>query len=66
MIYSASSAPRNPQVIAIDKTTLQLQWMEPEILNGIIIHYRVSITVPSFEVTCKVMNTLDVRTFIKF
>ena len=43
MIYSAPSVPRNPQITAIDKTALQLQWMEPELPNGIIQYYRVSI-----------------------
>ena len=41
-MYLAPSAPRNPQITNCDKTTLQLQWMEPEILNGIIQKYRVS------------------------
>ena len=40
----APSAPRDPQITTIDKTTIQLQWMEPKMLNGIIQHYRVSIT----------------------
>ena len=40
----APSAPRDPQITTIDETTIQLQWMEPEMLNGIIQHYRVSIT----------------------
>ena len=44
MLYSVPGAPRNPQVITFDKTTLQLQWMEPEMLNGIILYYRVSVT----------------------
>ena len=44
MLFSAPGAPRNPQVITFDKTTLQLQWMEPEMLNGIILYYRVSVT----------------------
>jgi len=43
ILYSVPSAPRNPQITAIDKTILQLQWMEPELPNGIIQHYRVSI-----------------------
>ena len=55
MIYSAPSAPRNPQVIAIDKTTLQLQWMKPGILNGIIIYYRVSVAQGVYEAIHKVM-----------
>ena len=38
----APSAPRNPQIMNADKTSLKLQWIEPEILNGIILHYRVS------------------------
>ena len=42
------SAPRNPQITRIDKTTIQLQWMEPEILNGIIQHYRVSTYVHTY------------------
>ena len=41
----APSAPRNPQIINADKTSLKLQWIEPDILNGIILHYRVSITI---------------------
>ena len=40
----APSAPRNLEVTNANKTSLQLQWIEPEILNGIILHYRVSIT----------------------
>ena len=40
----APSAPRNPNIININETYLQLQWMEPEILNGIILMYRVSLT----------------------
>ena len=41
----APSVPRNPQVTNTSKTSLQLQWMEPQTPNGIILHYRVSITV---------------------
>ena len=40
----APSAPRNPQIINADKTSLKLQWIKPDTLNGIILHYRVSIT----------------------
>ena len=39
----APSAPRNPQIINTNRTSLKLQWIEPDILNGIILHYRVSI-----------------------
>ena len=42
--YLAPSAPRNLSITIIDETTLQLEWMEPEILNGIILIYRVSLT----------------------
>ena len=41
----APSAPRNLQVTNANKTSLQLQWIEPEILNGIILHYKVCIAV---------------------
>ena len=40
----APSAPRDPIITIIDETRLQLQWMEPEVLNGIIRMYRVSLT----------------------
>ena len=43
-LCSAPSAPRNLQVTDTSRTSLQLQWIKPEILNGIILHYRVSIS----------------------
>ena len=45
----AASAPRNPQVTNASKTSLQLQWIQPRILNGIILHYRVSITMLNLQ-----------------
>ena len=42
--FLAPSAPRNLQVTNTSKTSLQLQWIKPQIPNGIIVHYRVSIT----------------------
>lgn len=44
MCIIAPSAPRSPQIISTGKKTLQLSWTEPEILNGIIQKYRVSLT----------------------
>ena len=38
------SAPRNPRIINTDETSLKLQWIEPDKLNGVILHYRVSNT----------------------
>ena len=52
----APSAPRNPQVTNSSKTSLQLQWIEPEILNGIILHYRVSITMPNLQQRLSLLN----------
>ena len=43
--FLAPSAPRNLQVTNTSKTSLQLQWIKPQIPNGIILHYRVSNTV---------------------
>ena len=44
MCIIAPSAPRSPQIISTGKKTLKLSWTEPEILNGIIQKYRVSLT----------------------
>ena len=49
----APSAPRNLTATVVSETSIQLQWTEPQILNGIILRYGVS-----FCILCCIMNNI--------
>ena len=55
--FLAPSAPRNLTATVINETSIQLQWTEPQILNGIILRYRVSCCV-----LCCIMNNMKCST----